>query len=197
MKSTGRWILAMVGMLVSSMALAQGPPSAPIELAVTYDALHTNDITGQNFWMQGGAVELAGQVAHGVGIVARVEGLHAGAASSTGEPLSLVTALFGPRYTLQTRRYAFFGEALLGVSNGFQSLFSLGSGPVGAVNAGTTPSANAMALDIGGGLDVRLRRHLSVRVIRASYLRTLFPNTTTNVQNSLSIGTGLVMRFGR
>lgn len=40
--------------------------------------------------------------------------------------LNLVTAVFGPRYTLQTRgqHYAVFGEGLVGISNGFHSLFS-------------------------------------------------------------------------
>ncbi len=199
MKSTRCWILWMSATLVASTAVAQSLPSAPVQVAVTYDTLHTNHITGQNFWMQGGAVELAATMYGGLGIAARVEGMHAGAASPVGEPLSLVTAVFGPRYTVESgsRRYALFGEALVGESNGFRSLFSVGSGPVGAVNTGTTSSSNALAVDVGGGLDLGLRRHLSIRVLRASYLRTLFPNTTSNVQNSLSIGSGIVINFGR
>jgi hypothetical protein len=86
---------------------------------------------------------------------------------------------------------------LAGISNGFHSLFSEGSGPVGSVNAGTTSSSNALAVDVGGGLDVRLNHRFAVRAFRASYLRTQFPNTATNVQNSLSLSAGLVVRFGR
>jgi hypothetical protein len=85
----------------------------------------------------------------------------------------------------------------VGVANGFHSLFSEGSGPVGSVNAGTTSSANALAVDVGGGLDVSLNHRFAIRAIRASYLRTQFPNSTTNVQNSLSLGAGLVMRLGK
>lgn len=73
------WILSMVMMLaalpVTSAAMAQstsGAPSAPIDLAVTYDALHTNHITVQNFWMQGGAVELGARAYRGLSIAARV-----------------------------------------------------------------------------------------------------------------------------
>jgi hypothetical protein len=183
-------------LLIAGTAAAQ---SAPIDLAVTYDALHTDHITSQSFWMQGGAVELGARLYHGLGIAARVEGLHAGANSTAAEPLSLVTAVFGPRYTFETRsrRYAIFGEALAGESNGFHSLFSEGSGPVGSVNAGTTSSSNALAVDVGGGLDLRLNHRFAVRVFRASYLRTQFPNTTTNVQNSLSLSAGVVLRFGK
>ena len=192
-------ILSMAVMLAAGAAAAQGVQSAPLDLAVTYDALHTNHITAQNFWMQGGAVELGARFYRGLGIAARVEGLHEGTNSTTNEPLSLVTTVFGPRYTLETRshRYAIFGEALVGEANGFHSLFSEGSGPVGSVNAGTTSSSNALAIDVGGGLDVRLNHRFALRALRASYLRTQFPNTTTNVQNSLSLSAGLVVRFGR
>jgi hypothetical protein len=189
----------MAVMLAAGASSAQGVPSAPIDLAVTYDALHTSHITSQNFWMQGGAVELGARAYRGLGIAARVEGLHAGTNSTTGEPLSLVTAVFGPRYTIETRshRYAIFGEGLAGISNGFHSLFSEGSGPIGSVNAGTTSSSNALAVDVGGGLDVRLNHRFAVRAFRASYLRTQFPNTTTNVQNSLSLSAGIAVRFGK
>jgi hypothetical protein len=199
MKGTRSWILLLAALLVTSMAVAQNLQSPPIDLAVTYDALHTDHITSQSFWMQGGAVELGAQFYRGVGIVARVEGDHAGDNSTTAEPLSLVTTVFGPRYTAQTRRhrYALFGEGLVGIANGFHSLFSEGSGSVGSVNAGTTSSSNALAVDIGGGLDVRLNHRFALRALRASYLRTQFPNTTTNVQNSLSLSAGLVVRFGR
>jgi hypothetical protein len=189
----------LAALLVTSVAGAQGVQSTPIDLAVTYDALHTNHIAAQSFWMQGGAVELGTQMYRSLGIAARVEGLHAGSTSTTAEPLSLVITVFGPRYAVQTRshRYALFGEGLVGIANGFHSLFSEGSGPVGSVNAGTTSSSNALAVDVGGGLDIRLSHHLALRAIRASRLRTQFPNTTTNVQNSLSLGAGLVMRFGK
>jgi hypothetical protein len=199
MKGMRRAILSMAVLLIAGAAAAQGVQSAPIDLAVTYDALHTNHITAQSFWMQGGAVELGARMYRGLGIVARVEGDHAGANNTTDEPLSLVTTVFGPRYTLETRshRYAIFGEGLFGISNGFKSLFSEGSGPVGSSNAGTTSSSNALAADVGGGLDVRLNRRFALRAVRASYLYTQFPNTTTNVQNSLSLSAGLVVRLGK
>ena len=196
MKAMRRGVLSMAVLLIAGVAAAQ---NAPIDLAVTYDTLHTNHITAQSFWMQGGAVELGARMYRGLGIAARVEGDHAGSNSTSAEPLSLVTAVFGPRYTLETHshRYAIFGEGLVGISNGFHSLFSEGSGPVGSVNAGTTSSSNALAVDVGGGLDVRLNRRFALRPVRASYLRTQFPNSTTNVQNSLSLSAGLVLRFGK
>jgi hypothetical protein len=198
MKGVRSGILSLAAMLVTGVAAAQNQ-GAPIDLAVTYEALHSGQTGAQSFWLQGGAVELGARAYRGLGIVARVEGLHVGANSTASESLSLLTTVFGPRYTvhLRSRRYALFGEGLVGVANGFDSLFSEGSGPVGSINAGTTSSSNALAVDVGGGLDLRLNHRFAIRVLRASYLRTQFPNATTNVQNSLSLGAGLVMRFGK
>jgi hypothetical protein len=63
------------------------------------------------------------------------------------------------------------------------------------VNAGTTMSTNALAVDVGGGLEVRLNRRFALRVLRASYLYTQFPNTTTNVQSRLSLGARMASRL--
>jgi len=191
MKSMRSGILSMVVLLIANAAVGQGVQSVPIDLTVTADALHANHIGGQSFWMQGGALELGARVYRGVGIAARVEGLHSAPFSAAAEPLSLVTAVFGPRYTMETHshRYA--------ISNGFDSLFSEGSGPVGSVNAGTTSSSNALATDVGGGFDVQINHHFALRAFRASYLRTQFPNNTTTVQNNFTIGAGMVVRFGK
>jgi hypothetical protein len=201
------WKVSIPAIVVSGFALWAGVPLSaqglstvpPVDVAVTYDALRTNHVTSATFWMQGRAVELQARFYHGLGMAARVEGEHAGPQTTTAVPLNLETAVFGPRYTTATRsgRYSFFGEALVGESNGFRSLFSEGSGPVGSVNAGTTSSSNALAVETGGGFDIRLSRRVALRAIQASYLRTQFPNSTTNVQNNLSLGAGLVLRFGK
>jgi peptidoglycan-associated lipoprotein len=172
---------------------------APVDVAVTYNAVRANHVTSESFWMQGGAVELQARFFHGLGLAARVEGVLAGASTTGAVPLNLVTAVFGPRYTVASHsgRYTVFGEGLVGEANGFHSLFTEGSGPVGSVNAGVTSSANALAVETGGGVDVRLNRRLAVRVLQGNYLRTQFPNATTNVQNSFSVGAGLVLRLGK
>ncbi len=59
---------------------------------------------------------------------------------------------------------------------------------------GATPSANSLAVQAGGGLDVGLSPHLALRVVQADYVRTQLPNSLTNVQNSLRLGLGIVIR---
>ena len=66
---------------------------------------------------------------------------------------------------------------------------------MGAPNTGTTASANALAIETGGGLDIRLANHLAFRALQINYLRSLFPNSITNVRNSLDLGSGFVLRF--
>lgn len=195
------WVLVLLATVMGSdVAMGQTASKvATVDVAITYDSLHANHITGDNFWMQGGAVELGARLYRGLGIAARVEGGHVGAANANGVPLSLVTTVFGLRYRVASRsgRYVIFGDGLAGQSNGFHSLFSKGSGPVGSPSVGTTTSSNALAVEIGGGLDVSLSRRLAVRAIEALYLRTGFPNSTTNIQNNLSLGAGIVFRLGR
>jgi hypothetical protein len=82
-----------------------------------------------------------------------------------------------------------YGEALLGEANGFNSLFP--------TPFGSQSDANGLALQIGGGVDYKLRAHISARLLDAAWLRTELPNATGNVQNDLSLGAGLVLRWGR
>ncbi|WP_433971493.1 hypothetical protein [Tunturiibacter lichenicola] len=48
MKGMSSGVLSMAVMLAAGAAAAQGVPSAPIDLAVTYDGLHINHIAAQN-----------------------------------------------------------------------------------------------------------------------------------------------------
>ena len=71
--------------------------------------------------------------------------------------------------------------------SGFRSLFPSVSG------AGS--SASSLALQIGGGVDLKLSHYVAVRALEASWLRTQLPNSTNDRQNSLRLGAGLVVRF--
>jgi opacity protein-like surface antigen len=53
-------------------------------------------------------------------------------------------------------------------------------------------SANAFAMQLGGGVDVRVTPHVSVRIVQADYLPTHFGG---NWQNNFRISTGVVIRF--
>jgi hypothetical protein len=161
------------------------------DLAITY--LGERSLlagSSQSFWMQGGAAELGLDAWHGWGVAADITGTHSSSVGSAGVPLSIVTATFGPRYRWHgDRKTSLYGEGMLGEANGFRSLFP---DPAGAQSG-----ANSLAVQVGGGLDLTLRRHFAIRAIQAAWIRTQLPNATNNVQNTLQLGLGLVIRFGR
>ncbi len=61
--------------------------------------------------------------------------------------------------------------------------------------AGANYSANSLATYVGGRVNLRLKRHLALRALGADWLRTQLPNATTNAQNNLRLGAGLIYRF--
>jgi hypothetical protein len=161
----------------------------PLEVAFTYNATLSDLITSKDFWMQGGGVEVHGRFYGGIGVVADVAGMHAANIDSSGVDLNLVTATFGPRYTWSPthRRYALFGQALVGEAFGFNSVFPSVTG------ANTT--SYSLAVNSGGGLNIALSPHIALRAFEANWLRTQLPNSTNNAQNNVSLGTGIVFRF--
>lgn len=165
-----------------------------MDLAMTYSAQRADLTTGSNFWPQGGSAELTSTFFHGLGVAADVTGTHSENISPSGTGLTLVTATFGPTYTWaqphhgkSSWQWKFFGESLVGIANGVNSVFPNPNGP--------QTSANGLALQVGGGADLDLSRHFAVRLLQADWLRTQLPNATTNVQNSLQLSAGIVFRL--
>jgi hypothetical protein len=166
-------------------------PADRLELAIMYSGSYANLSSGNNkFWLNGGTAELAGQIHRGLGVVCNLTGLHT-ANTGASVPLNLLTTTFGPRYTWTparrsgvARTVSIFGEGLAGEAHGFNGLFP---GPSSAA-----PSSLSLAVQVGGGVDVGLSRHFSLRAVQASWLRTQFSNTTTNVQNNLQLGAGII-----
>lgn len=182
-------ILTAAAPLAAQQGPAQNARRGTFEVSVTYGATLSNAITSSRFWMQGGSVEIAGEFYHGLSAVADIGGTHIGNINSSGVGLDLVTATFGPRYTWRpaSKRYSLFGQGLVGEANGFNGLFPNASG--------ATHSANSMAIEAGGGMNIALSPHVAVRAFEVNWLRTQLPNSTTNVENNVRFGAGIVFRF--
>ena len=162
-------------------------PKQEVDLAVTYLTQRSNLTPGQFFWRQGGVFELSAQGPHGFGIAMNIAGSEATNIRGTGIDLDSLTTTFGPRYTFHHRKASVFGQGLIGESHAWNSLFPQAGGAV--------MSFNTFALQVGGGVDFRVGRHFAVRPIQADWVRTQFPNATTNVQNNLRLGAGVVLRI--
>ena len=198
-----QYLLLLAAPLVATAGLkAQAVPAAATsghheaDIAVTYTEQYSNLVSTPTFWHGGGGIELSTQLYHGLGVTANVAGTQTDNAASSGIGLTLVTATFGPRYTYykslgseRKRSLAIFGQALGGQAWGFNSFFPTAAG-------GQTDYIS-VAMQIGGGVDIGLTRHLGVRAFQADWVRTQFPNGATDVQNTLRLGAGIVFRFSR
>lgn len=108
---------------------------------------------------------------------------------STGNSLTLTSFLAGVRYRIPQHlvegdhKPQPFAEVLLGAAHA--------GGGVAGVGDGTYEFASR----VGGGVDVPVSSHFSVRLIQADYYLTHFANLTNDHQNNLLIATGLVFRW--
>lgn len=187
-------LLALVTGLLSQAAAQtrpiHGSSPASMEVTLAYSADRTNTAPGTCgcFWMQGAKAEANMYFGRGLSLVAELGGAHASNVSVAGAGLSLVTYLFGPRYSIgRTRRFTPFVQFLAGGVHGFDAFFPN--------STGQNLNPDAFAFAAGGGMNVALSRHLALRAMQADYLQTDLPNNASNRQNHLRIAAGVVLRF--
>jgi outer membrane immunogenic protein len=187
------FVLTVAALLSASFsawgqARSSGSPSG-LDVAFTYNPMLANVTTSNQFWLQGGSAQVHDQLWRGFGIAGNVIGLHTANMNNSGVGLDLIAYTAGLRYTWApaSGRLGIFGEALGGDAHGSNSIFPNGS----KINT----SGNSLAMQIGGGINVPVSRHLMVRAIEADWLRTQLPNATTGIQNNLRLGAGILYRF--
>jgi len=182
--------LILAGLMPLGLTAWGQKPSQParssLDVAILYTPLLTNVVSADRFTMQGGTLQIHGQFYRGWGAVADLSVLRSASSGSARVGLDLVTSTFGARYTasLPRHRFAVFGQGTMGEVNGLDSTFP------GLPLA--TSTAKSIAFQAGGGITIGLSRRLALRAVDAEWLRTQLPNATTNVQNSLRIGAGIV-----
>ena len=181
----------LLALTIATGSLAAQSHDQPLrkgsDVAFTYVATRGNIAGAGSFWMQGAGFQFHAPVWRGVGVVADLAGTHAASIQSTGAGLDLLTLSFGPRYTWSHSKVSMYGQVLAGAAFGFHSIFPS--------SQGVSSSAKGLAVLTGGGVNLALQHHLAVRLIEAGWLRTQLPNGTSNVQNDLRIGFGVVLRF--
>jgi hypothetical protein len=109
---------------------------------------------------------------------------------------NLFTYMGGPQIRIPAHTFKPFAELLFGGahSNTYANLFKAsGAG-------GVAPSNNAFAMAVGGGVDIRLNKRISLRPLEVDYLLTRFgssfiPGGNHN-QNNFRYQAGLVVTFG-
>lgn len=180
-----RKLLIVCGLLLIGTASAKAQEGRGFEISGTYQYVRFNPGSGSSgINCQGGSGSVGAYLSARIGVIGefggcKVTGLPSG---TTAHELSY---LFGPRvYFPMSRGRVFpFVQVLAGGER-----FSAGVSGVG------TGSSNAFAMAAGGGADVTLTRHVSLRAIQFDYLYTHFGGAS---QNNFRLQSGILYRFGR
>lgn len=169
--------LALLLLFVAMPLLAQN--NSVVDIGVGYSGVRST-VAGSE-WFHGGAGQFVWHVWDRFGLVGDLGASHNGSPQINS---TLVTGLGGVHASLvNTKHVEIFGEGLLGgarVGATFKEL-----------TAKTTQTSFALAM--GGGMDVHLSQHFSLRLINAQYLETRFGS---GVQNNLRVQAGLVIHLG-
>jgi hypothetical protein len=156
--------------------------------------------------LNGGRASIAFDLNRYLGLIADFGGYHATALRLTGAGAVLprvadasgtaYTSLFGPRFSYRKyNRITPFTQILFGGVHASQVTLS---GCTGSLCT-PLPTQNGFAMTAGGGFDIRVFRHLSIRAIQAEYMMTRFGDPTMGVsqtQTDLRLSSGLIYRFG-
>lgn len=179
-------VFATVG-IADAQNTAVSKASPILDLGIMYAAEHSNMVNGGSFWLQGGSAEAAFPLRRSFGVALNVTGADNGNLGVGRSGFSQVAFVAGPRYTVPLHGYRLFGEALFGGVHGFDAVFPSVQVP--------GRSANAFSMQAGGGMDFDWKKHIAVRAIEASYVRTHLPNGGANVQNELKLSSGIIFRL--
>jgi len=185
-------LIVLFFFFAGSHAMAQDTPK--VELFGGYSYVRTNLVTPQGccFNMNGGSGSVAFNANNWFGIAADVGGYHTGNVNSSGLDLTVISYLFGPRFSYRKgERFTPFAQALVGGGHAGGTLYT-GTSSTGP---GVGPN-NAFAMTAGGGLDVKLGPHVAVRLVQAEYFFARFLNGKNDRQNNLRVSAGIVFRFG-
>ena len=152
-----------------------------------YDYVRFNinaDVSGQPpsqiFNGNGGGGELIYNVNHWLGVLGDVSGVWATSSTKAG---AAIPYLCGPRASLHRGRLTPFVQVLFG-------------GVLTSSGIETVGWQSHFAMTAGGGLDVRVSKHWSIRPLQAEYFLTKIPDGLNNRQNNFHLTAGIVFRFG-
>jgi opacity protein-like surface antigen/outer membrane protein OmpA-like peptidoglycan-associated protein len=196
----------MAAAMPYSAGLNIGTPKVELFLGYSYLRAVPQLAAGNRLvWLNGGSANIAYNFNRYLGIVADVGALtnsevkFTGAYTSTVDVnnanVNVLTYLFGPRLSYRKyNRITPFAQVLFGGAHANEVALT----PC-TFSCTLLPSQNTFAMTAGGGLDIKVHRHIALRIIQAEYLMTRFQDYatgTTSAQNDMRISAGIVFRFG-
>jgi opacity protein-like surface antigen len=167
---------------------ARAQETSKFDVFAGYSYVRANPSTSgvDGFNLHGGSASIAYNATDWLAAVADFGGYHSSDILGTGVDGTLSTYLFGPRVSYRRHaRVTPFGQVLFGVAH------------IGDSGLGFSASNNSFAMSVGGGVDLKLSKHFSVRPVQLDYLLTRFDELGTGgqTQNNLRVSTGIVFHF--
>jgi opacity protein-like surface antigen len=191
---------------------AQDYPKA--DLFFGYSFLRANQAQSiPAFTANGGVGTLGWNFTNHIALEAELGGYHNGNVNNYQFDTTTFSYLFGPRLSYgRSKRFDPYVHVLWGGSHGTTSIASSSILVVNPPIAGTTVPArysrsqNTFAMAAGGGIDLKLSRHLLLRPIQLDYYLTRYEaidvtqpagsSTSARNQNNLRYATGIAFTFG-
>jgi len=154
-------------------------------------------------FLNGGSASVAFNLNRYLGLVGDFGGFDASELELTGAGANSVadasgnafTYMAGPRLSFRKYRVTPFAQVLAGGIHASAVTLSNCAGPLCA----SLPMENSFAMTAGGGIDLRVHRHINLRLVQAEYMMTNFANLSTGVrdtQNDIRLSSGVVFGFG-
>jgi hypothetical protein len=200
-------LMAAMAFAGSVVAFGQATPKA--DLFVGYSFLRANSAREiPAFTMNGGVATLGFNVNRYVGFEAELGGYHNGNISDVQFDTTTLSYLFGPRFSIARNNkvypyfHTLFGGMHLTTSIAPQTVVTPAATPASS-SGRYKASQDNFAMAIGGGLDIKVGRLVSIRPIQLDYVLTRFedfgvsgqPAENRN-QNHLRYAAGILFNFG-
>jgi hypothetical protein len=172
-----QWIIVLLLTVPASAAWAQIPTKGNVFFGYSYDrtSIVSNDTANLNGW----DATLEGKFLPWIGLVVDVDG-HYGNHNFGGTNANVTAhnVLFGPRVSVQVKRYRPFAEFLVGVGHI-------------SVSNGIADPDTSFASAAGGGLDYRIFGPVALRG-QLDWINTRFYGQS---QNGVRFSTGISVHF--
>jgi len=208
-------LTVLVGLFGVLAMAADDHPTAETFLGFTY--MRANSATDvPAFSTNGGSGQLAVNFNKYIGFVMDLGAVHNGNIGGNHLDSTFVNYLWGPRVSLRYSRLTPFFNVLFGGMRASTSI-ALNAVPVvsqpiylpgtitpipangGPISVRAVHSQTAFAMAVGGGLDIKINKHVSYRTIELDYLLTRLQNIQDlqdRNQSNLRFTTGFNFTFG-
>jgi opacity protein-like surface antigen len=195
-------LIPLLSLLFPMMSFGQATaPKAEVAFGYSFINVHPEYPQISSFNLNGGGAAFVYNVTPLIGIKAEFMDYTGGGGAQlrkygyTGNVSgNFFTYEFGPQIKKHSGRFQPFGEALFGAAHSgvYGTIYNAINGIQAAGN-----SNNAFAMELGGGLDIPVTPHISIRPAEVDYLLTEFSNNKAGAtQNNFRYMLGANIGFG-